>query len=148
MDSSLPNPAGQHEPRGRWRNAHPVHWLIALCLVFLSVRELTRTGNAPLVDVAFGQPITSGGARNVFAFSGQLTKNTFGVYVVDVDAMTIWTYEYLGQRNCLRLAAARSWRYDRYLENHNVCDLPPDAVEQLIEEQRQLRLQEAEKTLP
>ncbi len=62
--------------------------------------------------------------------------------------MTIWAYEYLAQKGCLRLAAARTWRYDRYLENHNVCDLPPEAVEQLIEAQREYRLRAAESQLP
>ena len=47
-----------------------------------------------------------------------------------------------------RLAAARTWRYDRYLENHNLCDLPPDAVEQMIEDQRRYRLQSSESQMP
>ncbi len=84
----------------------------------------------------------------MFAFSGQLSKSTYGVYVVDVDAMTMWTYEYLPQKGCLRLAAARTWRYDRYLENYNVCDLPPEAVEKMIEDQRQYRLHSSERELP
>lgn len=68
--------------------------------------------------------------------------------MVDTDAMTIWAYEYLPQKGCLRLAAARMWRYDRYLENHNICDLPPEAVERMVEEQRQYRLQASEAALP
>ncbi len=84
----------------------------------------------------------------MFAFSGQLSKGTYGVYVVDTDAMTMWVYEYLSQKGCLRLAAARTWRYDRYLENHNICDLPPEAVEQMIEEQRRSRKQASETQTP
>lgn len=68
--------------------------------------------------------------------------------MVDTDAMTIWAYEYLSQKGCLRLAGARSWRYDRYLENHNICDLPPEAVEKMVEEQRQYRLQSSENQMP
>ena len=97
---------------------------------------------------AFGQPVASGGARGVFAFSGQLSKVSYGVYMLDIDAMTIWVYEYLPQKGCLRLAAARTWRYDRYLENHNICDLPPHLVEQMVEEQRQYRLQSSESQMP
>lgn len=91
-----------------------------------------------------GQPVSSGGARGVFAFSGQLSKGTYGLYMVDMDSMTIWVYEYLSQKGCLRLAAARTWRYDRYLENHNLCDLPPEVVEQMVEEQRRFRLKASE----
>ncbi len=98
--------------------------------------------------LALGQTGGGAGARGVFAFSGQLSKGTYGVYVVDADTMTIWVYEYLSQKGCLRLAASRTWRYDRYLENYNICDLPPDVVEQMVEEQRRFRLQSSESQMP
>jgi len=46
------------------------------------------------------------------------------------------------------LAGSRTWRYDRYLEDFNGCDLPPDAVEKMVEEQRQYRLKEQEESTP
>jgi hypothetical protein len=124
-----------------------VFWVIAGALVVIAVSLLARSDLA-LGDVAFGQLPTSGGMRGVFAFSGQFSKSTYGVYMVDTDSMTIWAYEYLAQKGCLRLAAARTWQYDRYLENHNVCDLPPEDVADLVEEQRQNRLQKAEQKMP
>lgn len=130
------------------RVPHPVYWVIAASLATIAVNQVLSVGGRPDTGLAFAQPVSSGGARGVFAFTGQLTKNSYGVYLVDVDAMTIWAYEYLAQKNCLHLAAARSWRYDRYLENHNVCDLPPDVVEQMVEDQRKYRLQAAEQKLP
>lgn len=122
-------------------------WFVAgaLCVIAgMQVLDRLEGGNTGLNDGrAWAQAITSGGARGVFAFSGQMTKSTYGVYVVDVDAMTIWAYEYQAPKDCMRLAAARTWRYDRYLENYNICDLPPDDVEQLIDAQRRGRLDEA-----
>lgn len=138
--------------RGESRLArpHPVVWMIAGALGVLAYqsvvsgpREVLRLDNA-----AFAQTVSSGGARGLFAFSGQLSKNSYGIFMVDVDAMTLWAYEYQPQKECLRLAAARTWRYDRYLENHNGCDLPPEAVEKMIEDQRQFRLDESEKKMP
>ena len=126
---------------------HPVYWVIAVALAAIALNLWTRSGES-LPSAAFAQPVMSGGARGVFAFSGQLTKNTYGIYMVDVDAMTIWAYEYLSQKGCLRLAAARTWRYDRYLENHNVCDLPPDVVEQMVNDQREYKLQATENKMP
>ncbi len=129
---------------------HPVWWLIAGSLVVIAVAQISRMGAGPALDwspAVLGQT-TAGGARGVFAFSGQLTKSTYGVFMVDVDTMTIWTYEYLPQKSCLRLASARTWRYDRYLENHNVCDLPPEAVEEMIERQRAYRIEKADKRMP
>ncbi len=127
---------------------HPVLWVIAAALVVIATTLVTRPGGVDMASPAFGQAVNSGGARGIFAFSGQLSSNTYGVYMIDVDAMTIWTYEYLPGKSCLRLAGARTWRYDRYLENHNVCDLPPEAVEQMIEQQRQYRLHESESEMP
>jgi hypothetical protein len=132
----------------RNRAPHPVFWVIAAALVVIAT-VLVVGPNAPKVDMpAYGQPLTGGGARGVFAFSGQLSKGAYGVYMVDMDAMTVWVYEYLPQKGCLRLAAARTWRYDRYLENHNICDLPPDIVEQMVEEQRRYRLRSSEDQTP
>lgn len=129
---------------------HPVFWMIGgslltLCVILLLRGDVSGLG---LNGTALAQAVTSGGARGVFAFSGQLSKNTYGVYVIDVDAMTIWAYEHLPEKGCLRLAAARTWRYDRYLENYNICDLAPEAVEKMIEDQRQYRLQSAETQSP
>ncbi len=133
---------------------HPVFWVIAAALVVMATALASRSdrsagGGTPAEGgVAWGQAVTGGGARGVFAFSGQLSRGTYGVYMVDVDAMTIWVYEYLPQKGCLRLAAARTWRYDRYLENHNICDLPPGIVERMVEEQRQYRRQSSESQMP
>ncbi len=128
--------------------AHPVFWVIAVALVVIATAEVLRS-DGPIGSPAIAQPVTSGGARGLFAFSGQLSKNEYGVYMVDMDTMTIWVYEYLPQRGCMRLAAARTWRYDRYLENHNACgELLPEAVEQLIENQRLDKRQRQESETP
>jgi hypothetical protein len=140
-ESAMPAPAISRRP-------HPVYWVIAGALVVIAVTLLVRPAEQPLQGLAFGQPVTSGGARGIFAFSGQLSKGTYGVYMVDVDAMTTWVYEYLPQKGCLRLAAARTWRYDRYLEDYNVCGPPPDAVERMVEDQREYRIQSSESEMP
>jgi hypothetical protein len=127
---------------------HPVYWLIAGALLTIALNQLMDRASPSLSGAAFAQPTTSAGARGVFAFSGQLTKSTYGVYVVDTDTATMWMYEYNGTKGCLRLAASRSWRFDRYLENHNLCDLPPETVEQMVEEQRLNRKQSDESKMP
>ena len=127
---------------------HPVFWVIACALVVIATMLVLRQDALEPRGLAFGQPVVSGGARGVFAFSGQLSKGAFGVYMVDVDAMTTWVYEYLPQKGCLRLAAARTWRYDRYLEDYNLCGLPPDAVERMVDDQREYRIQASESEMP
>ena len=123
---------------------HPVFWVIAASLVVIAVALVAR----PIAPAAYAQTTNSGGSRGVFAFSGQLSKGTYGVYMVDVDKMTIWAYAYDQQKGCLRLAAARLWEYDRFLENHNICDLPPEVVKDMIDQQRQYKLEAIESQMP
>ncbi len=147
--SDLDTQVGQAVVAAR-RSPHPVFWVIAACLLVIATASVTRTGSGPLDGIAMGQMSGGAGARGVFALAGQLSKNTYGVYVVDTDALTIWAYEYLPQKGCMRLAASRTWRYDRYLESHNVCDLPPEKVEEMVELQRKYRLEasDAESSQP
>jgi hypothetical protein len=94
----------------------------------------------PLLNSALGQPVRQAGARGTFAFTGQLTATTHGVFMVDLDNMTIWCYEYLSGKRKLRLAAARTWMYDRYLEEYESEGLSPEDVEELVEQQRANKL--------
>jgi hypothetical protein len=69
--------------------------------------------------------------------------------MLDVDSGTIWCYELAsadGMRK-LRLVAARTWIYDRYLQDFNCA--PPDfrMVQQLVAEQR-ARSEEADESPP
>jgi len=122
-------------------------WALSVAMTLLAVALLTGPEGSGSEN-AFAQLPTSAGARGVFAFSGQLTKNTYGIFMVDVDTMTLWAYEYVPNRDCMRLVAARTWRYDRYLENFNGCDLPPERVEEMIEQQRRDRIQMSEQQMP
>lgn len=140
----LPQPAtGDSRPPA----TQPVLWVIAAALVVIATCMVLRLDD-PTRGQAMAQPVSSAGARGVFAFTGPLSKNSNGVFMVDVDTMTIWVYEYLPQNGCLRLAAARTWQYDRYLPEFNVCDLEPDAVEKMVEEARRRKLQSSESQMP
>ncbi len=130
------------------RHPHPVQWVIATALVIIAVKMVLAPAGPDLSSMALAQPSGMVGARGVFAFSGQLSKGSYGLYMVDADTMTIWVYEYLPHKGCMRLAASRTWRYDRYLENYNSCDLPPAMVEQMIDQQRQERLRASEEDMP
>jgi hypothetical protein len=116
-------------------------WVIAISLAVIAVCMVVRDGGNQ-GGLALAQSVTRDGARGVFAFPGQLSKNSYGVYMVDVDAGTIWVYEYdedaKGQTGCLRLAASREWLYDRYLRKFNVCGATPEEVQELVDLERGL----------
>lgn len=78
------------------------------------------------------------GAAGIQAFSGQLDRSTFGIFMVDVDAATIWCYalernNYDGQFK-MKLVAARSWWNDSQLEEYNVLDPTPGAVGEMLKQ--------------
>jgi hypothetical protein len=126
--------------------AHPpapsrtVWWVIAISLAVIAACLVVRLDER-LTPSASAQSLAGAGARGVFSFPGQMTKSTYGVYMVDVDTGTIWCYEYTAAKRKLRLAAARSWRFDRYLETYNCEDLSPGDVEQLVDQERTAKLQ-------
>jgi hypothetical protein len=78
------------------------------------------------------------GARGIYAFTGQLDHNRYGLFMLDIEQGTIWCYEIdnVGGVRKLRLTAARSWIYDRYLRDFNCAAPDFRAVQQLVAQQR------------
>ena len=127
---------------GRARAAQPVLWVIAGLLAVIALQLAFWDKGPALTPQALAQLDTRAGARGIYAFTGQLDKNTHGLFMLDVDAGTIWCYEFTGKPpdRRLRLAAARLWLYDRYLENFNIDGLSPDDVAEYVEELRRQKL--------
>ena len=124
-----------------------VSWVIAISLAVIAVAMVLRI-DRPLLPPAFGQSATQAGARGIFAFSGQLTARTYGLFMVDVDAGTIWCYEYQNSNQKLRLVAGRSWLNDKFLANYQCADPSPQAVEELVEAERALKLRSSGRRSP
>jgi hypothetical protein len=119
-------------------------WLIAFALLANAAILLTR-GQAP--DIAFDraalaqatpvQPAQPLGARGIYMMPAQLGPMTFGLYLMDVDSGTICVYKALPDTNHFRLMAARSFKYDRFLEDFNNETLTPKEVQKLVAAQQQ-----------
>ncbi len=66
----------------------------------------------------------------------QLDRDSYGLAMVDTNSQTLWIYE-LDRRaavhESLRLVAARSWRYDRLLQQYNTAEPKPDQVRLLLQ---------------
>lgn len=109
-----------------------------LALILLAMLARGGSGHGPFDSVALGQqapqPIAGGGG--FFLMPAQFATNVWGCYVMDVDAQTLVAYRYdpvAGGTGQLRLAAARSFVWDRRLRDYNVGGLKPDEVRQLVE---------------
>ncbi|HSW44800.1 MAG TPA: hypothetical protein VLM89_04450 [Phycisphaerae bacterium] len=123
-------------------------WLIAVLLAVIATVLLLRWDETTLTRSAWAQTMNTGagpgaGARGIYAFTGQLDSRAFGLFMLDVDSGTVWCYEMVRNRSSdpiyMRLVAARSWLYDRYLEEFNTAPPTPTEVRQLVEQQRLAR---------
>lgn len=130
----------QHRPRrtdAKRPSASTPLWCIALLLAFLAGRYTL----SPNAGVTLAQSPALAGARGVYAFTGQVGPSAYGLFMLDIEQGTLWCYELIehdGARK-LRLAAARTWLYDRYLRDFN--NQAPDfrAVQRLVEQQRKMQ---------
>lgn len=121
-----------------------VWWVIAVCLAAIATALVGRMDNDWLSRSAVaqnaggaGMPVT--GARGIYAFAGQLGSKEYGLYMMDVDTGTVWCYEMARGRDSalqMRLVAARSWIFDRFLEEFNVAKPTPNEVQFMVRQQR------------
>ena len=113
-----------------------VYWVIAVLLAAIAGGLWFHTP-APWDRPALAQQALAG-ARGVYAFTGQLDRDQYGLFMMDVDQGTIWCYafERAGETRKLRLVAARTWVYDRYLQDFNCAAPDFRMVQQLVSEQR------------
>jgi hypothetical protein len=120
------------------RSSQTVHWVIATLLAVIATALWMRPPGPLLPAAAAQSPPGLAGARGVYAFTGPLERDQYGLFMLDVDQGTLWCYAFdnVGGTNKLRLVAARSWVYDRYLQDFNCA--PPDfrAVQRLVNQQR------------
>lgn len=133
---SLMNDHQQHPTPNRFSRTNPVWWVIAASMAIIALNMTFRGG---LFDQqALAQNVRWAGARGIFAFTGELSPGTNGVFMVDVDAGTIWCYELVAVEGVkkLRLVASRSWIHDRHLEKFNLDGLTPSDVEDMVNEER------------
>jgi hypothetical protein len=67
----------------------------------------------------------------------QLGRESYGLAMVDAKSETIWIYEINSRapaHSRLKLLAARSWHYDKLLEEYNSAQPKPSEVKNIIEQ--------------
>lgn len=120
----------------RRRNPVVVALYVNAVLLFGVLVALLSGGRLPsLLPEAQAAPAVQpiAGGSGIYLMPGQLSLNTWGCYVMDVDAQTLCAYQYFPGANKLRLVAARSFRHDRRLQDFNTDDPSPSEVLKLLE---------------
>lgn len=117
-------------------------YLNAGLLALIAVALLSKPSAPQFLPVAMGQqglppqqqPIAGG--AGIFIMPAQFANNLWGCYLMDVDAQTLCAYMYYPGERQLRLAAARSFKYDRHLGNYNTANPSPNEVKELVEKEQ------------
>ena len=124
----------------------PAQWLIVLLLTAIA-RLLATAALSPRPAAAqTGAGGTTRPVGDVFAVAGQITRDTYGLYLVDLRGGTICLYEYVsGRPGTLYLRAARTFVYDCQLDAYQT-DPRPSEIAEMVSKAR--RLKEVKGTQP
>jgi len=128
--------SAQDRSTGRYR---PWQWLTVIALSALAgalVSQVVLTSSR-----AQAQTASSGKETGVFALAGQLTRDNYGIFLVDSASGTMAIYEWVPDRaqgRKLHLVAARNFTFDLQLDDYNNSEPLPRDVQSLVKQQRKL----------
>ena len=111
-------------------------WLVVVLLAVNAAIMLLQSSDRALAQPGQPAPVAARGDNSgVFVVPCQLDKELWGAYLVDTRSGTIVVYQYNPNSHKLKLVAARSFVYDRYLEDYNT-DPPTADIRDLITRMR------------
>jgi len=118
------------------KSTHERYWLLPAVVVLASVCFfLIGVGLEPINEAdAIGYDRRTG--ERLIAVPVQIARDSFGLAMVDTAGQTLWVYQFNNRgpaQNRLKLLAARSWKYDRLLEELNTAEPSPKQVKLLLE---------------
>ena len=125
--------SAQDRSTGRYR---PWQWATVVALSALAgalVSQVVLTGSP-----AGAQTASSGKEAGVFALAGQLTRDSYGIFLVDSANGTMAIYEWAPQGRKLHLLAARNFTFDLQLDDYNNSEPLPRDVQALVKQQHKL----------
>ena len=110
-------------------------WLLSAVLVIVAMGIIfyTDLGSGLIAQTTVNSGLDHDG---LLAIPAQLTRDGFGLYIIDPREGTICLYQYTAQRK-LELVASRAFRYDLQLEDWNTKPSPRE-IQELISQQRRL----------
>lgn len=123
----------------------PSRWGWVLVIVLSALAGALLGQVVMTQDQAQAQVVTAGSRASVFAVAGQLSRDAYGVFLVDSSNSTMAIYEWVPdkvQGRKLKLVASRSFFYDLQLDEYNTEPSPRD-IKALAEQNKRLHTQPA-----
>jgi len=78
-----------------------------------------------------------GGGGGLLAAPAQISRDSYGLFLVDPDRGTICVYQYQATTRKLQLLASRTYTFDVQLDDWNT-QPPPREIQDLVNQQRRL----------
>lgn len=119
----------------RMRETHRWRWMLVGMMSVLSVWLLVELGSSGTAEAQVVQ--SAGDGRHVVVVAGQISPQTYGLYLVDYENRTICIYEYVDGARKLRLRASRSYSFDVRLDEYNT-EPKPREIQRLVGDQKRL----------
>jgi len=104
--------------------------VIAVCLLAQVLADRSSAGPAPLAAGAAD-------GSSLLVVAGQVTRDSYGLYLVDRTNRTMCVYQWMPSTRKLRLLAARTYTYDITLDQYNT-EPDPLEIKKLGEKARRL----------
>jgi hypothetical protein len=126
----------------RLRRPNPIAaalYVNAAILLAILVALLSRNNSFPSIlpaALAQQQQLPIAGGSGLYVMPAQLSDRIWGCYVLDADNQTLSCYQYWPGEKVLRLAAARSIRYDHQLKNFNT-EPDPEFIKGMLDKEAQ-----------
>ena len=115
-------------------------WVVAALLGMNLVATLARRDGLSVAWAADAPgrqgPIAGGGG--IFVMPAQLSGNTWGAYLMDIDRGTLAVYQFFPGTRQLQFVAARNFTNDTKLANFNTLPAPHEVVD-LVDKQNKAR---------
>jgi hypothetical protein len=127
MNAEFPASEGPPSRAGRWA-------VVAfLVIIAMSLLVELLAGSQP----AAAQVTTAQRTGQVLAVAGQITGDTYGLYLVDLERGIITMYQWAPKERKLRLLAARNFSYDLQLDEYNT-EPSPKEIRDIVGQSRRL----------
>jgi hypothetical protein len=128
----------RHMEKLHMPGAGRIGWAQWLIVFLLGVIAAGLIAQLPQVDnTAQGQVSGSSKGSELLIVAGQLTRDSYGLYLVDPANSTINIYQWMPDTRKLQLLAGRSFLYDRQLDEYNT-EPSPRAIKDLVEKAKRL----------
>ena len=118
-------------------------WVVVVALAALTAGLLVEVGRSLADDDVLLPPPAGRQEGSIVAVPGQISRDSYGIYLVDLKNETICVYQYQTSPRTLKLLAARMFTYDTQLDEYN-SEPSPREIRQMVTAHRRLTDEPAE----